>query len=442
MDDIEQRLRLSPEELRDWWLGLSTDERVRHLPDLGRDDAEELFFALSARAQAELVLRLPTQEHRSWVRLLSPAEAADLVQEAPEEERAGLLGLLDETTRHEVGALMAYADDDAGGLMDPRFARVRPDMSVDEALTYLRRQGREHPHSIPYAYALDAQQKLLGVVSYHELMEAPADKRVNDIMQTDLVTAPEEMDQEVVSRLLADHDLFAVPVLDGEGRMKGIVTVHEAVDVVQEEATEDIQKMGGTSALDAPYTDVTPIQMIRKRAGWLSGLFLGGLLTATAMGFFEEAITQVVVLALFVPVIISSGGNSGSQATTLVIRAMALGEVRPRDWWRVVRRELFVGLALGGILGSLGFARIAVGQSMSGGYTDYWLLLGLTVACSILAVVLFGVIAGSMLPFLLRRLGFDPASSSAPFVTTLVDISGVLIYFGLATLFLGGTLLR
>ncbi len=440
-DDIEQRLRLSPEELRDWWMSLKVDERIAYLPDLGRDDAEELFFVLSAHEQSELVLRLPLADRRSWVRLLSPAEAADLIQKSPEPQRAGLLGLLDDASRHAVTALLAYAEDDAGGLMDPRFSRVRPEMTIDEAITYLRRQARERQHPVHYVYVLDPQQKLLGVANYPQLVEASSEKLVQDVMKTDLVTASESMDQEILSRLFADHDLVAIPVVDSEGRMKGVVTVHDIVDVVLEEATEDIQKMGGTQALDAPYPAVGVLEMVKKRGPWLALLLLGEMLTANAMGWFEDEITRAVVLALFIPLIISSGGNSGSQATTLVIRALALGEVRVQDWWRVVRREIFIGLALGVILGAIGFLRIGIWEVATGDYGTTWLPLAITVSASLLGVVAFGTLAGSTLPFLLRRLGFDPASASAPFVATLVDVTGLVIYFTVASLVLRGTLL-
>jgi magnesium transporter len=244
-----------------------------------------------------------------------------------------------------------------------------------------------------------------------------------------------------MSRLFAQHDLIAIPVVDGEGRMKGLVTVDDIVDVVQEEATEDIQRLGGSEALDAPYLAVSIPQMIRKRGIWLAALFVGELLTATAMGHFEEEIAEAVVLALFVPLIISSGGNSGSQATTLVIRAMALGEVKLRDWWRVARREVLSGLGLGLILGVLGFLRIVGWNAMFGMYGEHALALGFTVGVTLLGVVLWGCVAGSMLPFFLRRVGLDPASASAPFVATLVDVSGLLIYFTVASFVLEGRLL-
>ena len=433
---------ISADELREAWRLLSPAERLESFGFLEPEEAEEFFLELRAADQLSIVLDSPPAARRAWMRLLAPDDAADLLQEAAPEERPELLALLPPTTRREVIALLAYEEDEAGGLMSPRYARVRPDMTVDEAIGYLRMQARLSVETINYAYVLDSEQYLLGIISLRELFMAPGDKQIFEIMHTeDLVTASEDTDQEAVSQLLSRYGLIAVPVVDAEGRMKGIVTLDDIVDVVEEEATEDIQKMGGSEALDAPYLQVGLLQMIRKRAGWLSVLFLGELLTATAMGYYEEEIARAVVLAVFIPLIISSGGNSGSQATTLVIRALALSEVRLRDWWRVFRRELLAGMCLGGILGVLGFARVMVGQAAFGTYGDHAVAIGMTVASSLLGVVLLGTLAGSSLPFLFRRLGFDPASASAPFVATLVDVTGLVIYFTVASLLLRGTLL-
>jgi magnesium transporter len=437
--DIEDNL--SDADLREAWSVLSWDERIEGFQLLPRHAREELFFELTARDQAEIILALPPEERRSWIRLLPPDDVADLVQEAPARERELLLNLLDGPTRKEVNALMAYAEDDAGGLMNPRYARVRPDMTADEAISYLRKQTRQQLENIYYTYVLDEQQHLLGVVSFRELFNSQSDRRVRDIMRTDVVTVRDDQNQESVSRLFAQHDLVAIPVIDADHRIKGIVTVDDIVDVVQEEATEDIQKLGGMEALEAPYLDINLLWMIKKRAGWLTILFLGEMLTATAMAFFEHEIAKAVVLALFVPLIISSGGNAGSQACTLVIRAMALGEVRLRDWWRVMKRELLAGLSLGLLLGTIGFIRIVAWQAVKPIYGAHYINIAATVACSLVGVVLWGSLMGSLLPFLLRRLGFDPASASAPFVATLVDVTGLIIYFSVASVVLQGTLL-
>jgi magnesium transporter len=428
------------EDLRERWTTLSKSERLEEFQSLPRELAGEFFLELSARDQADLILALPPRARRFWMRLLAPDDAADLIQEAPEEEGPYLLEYLDETTRREVIALLAYKDDEAGGLMSPRFARVRPEMTVDEAISYLRRQSG-HVETIYYAYALDPEQRLLGVVSFRDLFAAERDKAVRDIMWTDLISVPEEMDQEAVANLFREHHLLAIPVVDHAGRMKGIVTVDDIVDVVEEEASEDIHKIGGMEALDTPYLEAGFFYMIRKRGGWLAVLFLGEMLTATAMAHFEHEIASAVVLALFIPLIISSGGNSGSQAATLVVRALAVGELRLRDWWRVVQREVGTGLTLGALLGGLGLARVLAWQAATNAYGEHGMLVGVTVALSLLGVVLLGTLSGALLPMLLSRIGVDPATASAPFVATLVDVTGLVIYFSVASIVLSGTLL-
>jgi len=429
----------------DAWHTLAQEERIEAFKQLPYAEKDDFFLALSARDQSELLLSLPPGERRIWMRLLPPDDATDLIQQSPEEERGHLLALLDDYTRREVQALLAYAEDDAGGLMSPRFARLRPDMTVDEAIAYLRRQA-EQVETIHYAYVLDSDQHLLGIVPLRRLMSASRDQRVREIMRTDFVSAPEELDQEQLAKLFSEEHLFAIPIVDKERRMKGIVTADDIVNVVTEEASEDIQKIGGTEALGAPYLQVALTEMVRKRGGWLAALFIGETLTATAMTYFEKELASAVVLGLFIPLIISSGGNSGSQASTLVIRAMALGEVSLRDWWRVIRREVAAGLTLGCMLGAIGITRILVWQEIANAtgkplYGPHYLLVAVTVGASLIGVVLFGTLAGATLPFVLRKLGFDPASASAPFVATLVDVTGLIIYFTVASIILRGTLL-
>ncbi len=428
------------EELITEWAHLSPVQRIARFRSIDQDRRDDFFLSLSTPDQAQLVLALPEGERRVWMRLPAPDDAADLIQDAPERERDGLLNQLDDHTRTEVKALLAYAEDAAGGLMSPRFARLRPEMSVDEAIAYLRKQART-VETIYYAYAVDPEQRLLGVVSLRDLFSSDRTRAVRDVMKSDIVTAADDMDQEAVARLFSEHHLLAIPVIDAGRHMKGIVTVDDIVDVVREEASEDIQKVGGMEALDGPYLQIGIWTMVKKRGGWLAVLFLGEMLTATAMSYFEGEISKAVVLALFLPLIISSGGNSGSQATTLVIRAMAVGEIKLRDWFRVVRREIVAGILLGVLLGCIGLIRIFVWQSISHVYGEHYILIGLTIAASLVGVVLFGSIAGSMLPFILRRAGLDPASASAPFVATLVDVTGLIIYFTIASLILRGTLL-
>lgn len=428
------------DELLVRWPSLHGDERLAAFHALSRDEVDDFFLDLSTRDQHSLLRNLPEGQRRLWLRLLAPDDAADLIQIATGDERQAMLELLDESTRREVSALLAYKEDEAGGLMSPRFARLRPDMTVDEAISYLRRQARGL-ETIYYAYVLDEEQQLMGVVSFRDLFSADRDRLVRNVMRTEIVLANEGLDQEALTELFSTHHLLAVPVVDAGGKMKGIVTVDDIVDVVEEEASEDIQKVGGMEALDGPYLEIGFWTMVRKRAGWLAVLFVGEMLTATAMGRFEEEIAKAVVLALFVPMIISSGGNSGSQATTLVIRAMALREISPRDWWRTVRREFASGLALGCVLASIGLARILIWQAVWATYGEHYWLIAITVALSLIGVVLFGTVAGSTLPFVLRRLGLDPASASAPFVATLVDVTGLVIYFSVAGLVLRGSIL-
>jgi magnesium transporter len=429
----------------DTWRTLSQEERVDYFKQLPYADKDDFFLALSSRDQSELLLSMPPNERRIWMRLLPPDDATDVIQETPEEERNNLLSLLDDYGRREVVALLAYAEDDAGGLMSPRFPRLRPDMTVDEAVAYLRRQA-EQVETIHYAYVLDFDQRLLGIVPLRRLMSASREQRVRDIMRTDFTAASEEMDQESLAKLFSEGHWFAIPIVDGERRMKGIVTADDIVNVVTEEASEDIQKIGGMEALDAPYLQVAFSRMIRKRGGWLAVLFVGETLTATTMTFFEEELGKALLLSVFIPLIISSGGNSGSQASTLVIRAMALGELSLRDWWRVIRREVAAGLILGCMLGVIGVIRILAwqGAAMTMGkelYGPHYAFVAATIGVSLVGVVLFGTMAGSMLPFILRRAGLDPASASAPLVATLVDVTGLVIYFTAASIMLRGRLL-
>jgi magnesium transporter len=350
---------------------------------------------------------------------------------------------LDDAAFREISALMAYEEDNAGGLMSPRFVRLRHDMNVREAIHYLQKQAQAQQRfeTIYYAYVLDERQHLEGVVSFRQLFAAAPEKPISEVMTSKPISVSDTLDQEAVAAVMSKHDLPAIPVVDAEGRMKGIVTLDDIVDVVQREATEDIQKLGGMESLDTPYLQTGLFAMVRKRGGWLSALFLGELLTASAMSTFEDEIAKAVVLALFVPLIISSGGNSGSQATTLIIRAMALGEVRIQDWWRIMRREFAAGFLLGLLLATLGMTRILVWQRIFHSYGEHSFVVALTVAVSLIGVVTWGTLAGSMLPFVIRRLGFDPASASAPFVATLVDVSGLVIYFEVAQFILRGTIL-
>ncbi len=406
---------------------------------LDRATATEVFLKLPSAEQYRLLEDMPQGEQRLWMRVLAPDDAADVIQYAPEDERSALLAHLDPSMQREVRALATYADDAAGGLMSPRFAALRAEMTVDEAIHYLRRKARDGVETIYTAYVLDGEQRLVGVASFRELFSAQASSPVRDVMRPAL-TVTEDLDQEHVARIIAEHNLLAVPVVDSQGRMKGIVTVDDVVDVVQEEATEDIQKLGGMAALDDAYLNTSLLSLLQKRVGWLAVLFVGQMLTASAMDMFQAEIAKAVVLVMFVPLIISSGGNCGSQASSLVIRAIALGEVHFSDFTRILGRELVSGLALGVILALLGVVRIYVWQILFDSY-DHVGMLAITIAVALVCVVTVGTLLGAALPLVLKRLGLDPATASTPMVATLVDVTGLVIYFSAAAVILRGTLL-
>ena len=421
------------------WLALSPEARYSWLRGLEERQSHELFLHLATHEQLGLLQALPDSERFLWLRLLPPDDLADLLQAAGS-SRAALAASLDSATRLQVAALLAYKEDLAGGLMSPRFIRVRPEMTADEAIAYVRLQSQA-VETVYYLYVLDEEQRLLGVLSLRDLFRSPKDRLVREVMRTDVLSVDDQLDQEAVAQMFARSDLIALPVVDAAARMKGIITVDDIVDVVNEEASEDLQKFGGMEALHAPYLEVGFASMLRKRAGWLAVLFVGEMLTATAMARFQDDITKAVVLTLFIPLIISRGGNAGSQASTLVIRAMAMGEIGARDWWLVARREIPIGWMIGVLLAGMGIARILLWQAIAGAYGSYAVALAITVALSLVGVVLWGTVFGALLPFVLRAARLDPASASAPFVATMVDVSGLVIYFSIARLVLAGILL-
>jgi magnesium transporter len=443
-DDLHpflQRARnVHPSDLADVLSALDESIRVRVISELPTEVAssalaemeatehpEEMLLAVGPEYAAELVAELPSDD------------AADLVAELPAGAREAVLAEV--TDRADVDRLLEYPEDSAGGLMTTNVVTVREDASIGEAIEAIRRQSDENESQLYQVYAVDASGDLRGIVPIARLIVTTPTRLVREVMEVPSVQVQPEQDQEQVGRLMARYNVAAVPVVDAGGRLLGRITFDDVIDVVEAESTEDILKFGGMAALDAPYLKVAFGRMVRKRAGWLAALFLGEMLTATAMAFFEDEIAKAVILALFVPLIISSGGNSGSQASTLVIRAMALGEVQLRDWWHVIRREVATGLVLGTVLGTIGFFRITLWHAITGIYGQHYLLVALTVFGSLIGVVTFGTLTGSLLPFILRKLGFDPASASAPFVATLVDVTGLVIYFTVASLILRGTLL-
>jgi magnesium transporter len=420
---------------------LEPHEAASVLARLPADRAVELFEEQELDDPAGLITEIPEEQSKAVLNGLSADRATDIFQQLPPADRTRLLALLSPDNRAPIESLLIYPANTAGALMTTEFVSVPSTWTIGQTLQHVRvvERTRETIYAI---YVLDPYKRTLQqVVTLRRLVAGDPDAPITSAGREPITTKP-LVDREDVARIITKYDLLAVPVVDERNHVLGIVTVDDIIDAIIKEGTEDVQKFGGVAALDEPYMEIGLWRMLQKRAGWLAALFIGEMLTATAMGYFEHEIARAVVLALFVPLIISSGGNSGSQATSLVIRAMALGEVRLRDWWRVALRELPSGFCLGLFLGAIGVCRILLWQKVGWyNYGPHYLLVALTVGAALIGVVTFGSLAGSMLPFVLRRLGFDPASASAPFVATLVDVTGLVIYFSVGLVLLRGTLL-
>jgi magnesium transporter len=377
------------------------------------------------------------------VAAMAPDRRADLLRELPPARRKAVLATIEEPERAVLKSLLAYPEGSVGSIMTTEFVSVATNTNVADAIERVRLVAPDVT-AVYAIYVVDPGTSVLErAIHLQDLLLADRDAPIMSVgdarkpLSTSAVTT-----QEDAARLISKYNLVALPVVDDAGRMIGAVTVDDVIDAMVREATEDVQRFGGVAALEVPYLRISIFGMLKKRAGWLAALFLGEMLTATAMGYFQDEIAHAVVLALFIPLIISSGGNSGSQATSLIIRALALRELQLRDWWRVALRELPTGLLLGTVLGIIGVVRILTWQQVGWyNYDPHHNLVAMTIGISLVGVVTFGSMAGSMLPFLLRRLGFDPASASAPFVATLVDVTGLVIYFSVAYAILRGTLL-
>jgi len=395
------------------------------------------------RHRCEIIRHIDPRRVGPLIEAMSSDQQADLFREVKEEDRQRLLVTVSEQTRANLRKLLQYAPNTAGGIMTTEFVSIPSDWTAHQALVLISEVGGRK-ETVYAVYVLDPKtQELLHVVSLRELITVPREENVLDIgRRRPPLTVTADTDREDAARLISKYNLLAIPVVDDQNRMLGIVTVDDVIDTLVEEQTEEVQRFGGMEALDAPYMEISFLGMIRKRAGWLCALFLSEMLTATAMQRFQGEIERAAVLAMFIPLVMSSGGNSGSQATSLVIRALSLQEVRLRDWWKIAMRELPTGLVLGAILGLIGFTRIVLWQNLHiFDYGPHFFLLAIAVGFALVGIVAFGSLAGSMLPFLLKRIGFDPASASAPFVATLVDVTGLVIYFSVAFLVLHGTLL-
>lgn len=421
------------------------EELISELPEHGPLFIETL--SLNRAVNVFRILDFPTQER--IIKKISGKRVADLINELPPDDRTALFSELHGDAvqklilhlspgdRKEALSLLGYKEDSVGRLMTPDYIAVKKEWDVERVLNHIRRYGK-NSETIDVIYVIDKSGVLLDDIRIREILLVKPETKVSELMDGRLISLDANDPQQDAINTFRMNNRTALPVVDSENILLGIVTVDDILWIANEEYTEDIQKIGGTEALDEPYLDINLFRLVKKRVSWLIVLFLGEMLTATAMGHFEHAIAKAVVLALFVPLIISSGGNSGSQASTLIIQAMALGEVTLADWWRVMRREILSGLMLGTTLGIIGFMRIYIWTLFSNIYGADWMLVGFIVGIALVGVVLWGSLAGSMLPLILKRLGADPATSSAPFVATLVDVTGLIIYFTIAVLFMPG----
>jgi magnesium transporter len=454
---------MHPADLADVVELLPSDRVALFLSALPRDRAADVLEYLNEELRAGILEAMSARQAAELVSEMTPDDRADTLEEISEisEERAEeIVSEMASDARRETEQLLRFDPDTAGGLMTTEFVAIPADESVEDALNRVRALARSGRREAMYAiYATDTEGRLAGVLSLRELLAAPPGGKISDIAWTEVVSLGPHADREEVARMTSNYDLVAVPVVSESGHIMGVITVDDVIDVIQEEQTEDVQKLGGMEALDEPYMQIGFWRMIKKRAGWLCALFVGEMFTATALGYFQGTIDRATVLALFLPLIISSGGNSGSQGTSLMIRSLALREVGIRDWWRVAVREVPAGLTLGLILGVIGFFRIELwqylhdhrahlfGMQLGQNYNQHpgipleAHLIALTVGVALVGVVTFGTMVGSMLPFLFRRIGFDPASASAPFVATLVDVTGLVIYFTVALIILRGVVL-
>jgi len=421
----------TPADIAELFNFLDEKEKVILFRLLHTEIAADTFEYLDFDNQVELLKSMGNEEVANILNEMDPDDRTALFEELPASAAKQLIQLLSPDERKIALSLLGYPENSVGRLMTPDYVAVKPDWTIKEALDYIREHGK-NKETLNVVYVVDDKGKLIDDIKIREFLLAPLETKVIDLMDENFVAVNVFDDQETTVSVLKKYDRVALPVVDNAGILLGIVTVDDIMDVAEEETTEDIQKQAAVGVLEEPYSDISVFNMIKKRVGWLSILFVGQMFTATAMAHFEEAIEKAVVLALFVPLIISSGGNSGSQAASLVVRAMALGEITLKDWLKVFRRELLTGLSLGIILAIIGFIRFTIFPAPTTGFEKYWIMISLTVSFALVGVVLWGTLIGSMLPFLMKRLNFDPAASSTPFVATMVDVTGIIIYFSLA----------
>jgi len=431
------------------WTPADIAELISDLPEheqalifriLPRDLAADVFEYIDFDMQESLLKGLGKEEVAAILNEMSPDDRTALLEDLPGSVARQMITLLSAEERKVAVKLLGYPEESIGRLMTPDYIAVKPEWTLAEVLDHIRKYGKDS-ETLNIVYVVDEKGKLVDDMKIRDIILAPPESKVIDIMDENFVALHVTDDQESAVEVFKKYDRVALPVIDAMGLLIGIVTVDDVFDIAEEEATEDIHKLAAVEALDEPYSTIPIFSIVKKRAVWLTILFIGEIMTAIAMGHFEEELSKAVVLSIFIPLIISSGGNSGSQAATLVIRAMALGEITLKDWWLIMRREVMSGFSLGCILGAIGFIQVAALANFTGSIGVHWILVGLTVGFSLVGIVLWGTLSGSMLPFILKRVGADPATSSAPLVATMVDVTGLIIYFSVAILILGGTLL-
>ncbi len=430
----------SPADLAELIAEMTENEQAVVFRVLPHDLAADTFEYLEFDMQVTLLKAMGKEEVASILNEMSPDDRTALLEDLPSSAARQMMMLLSAEERQIAKTLLGYPEDSVGRLMTPDYLAVKPAWTIETVLNYIRKNGKDK-ETINTLYVVNEKGKLIDDVRIRDILLAEFSQLVLDLMDENYIALNVYDDQETAVEIFKKYDRIALPVVDSFGVLLGIVTVDDVLDVAEEEATEDIHKIGGVTALEEAYSSISMVEMIKKRGGWLALLFIGEMFTATAMGLFETEMKKAIVLTLFIPLIISSGGNSGSQAATLVIRALSLGEISLKDWLFVMRREIITGVVLGAILAVIGFLRISIWQAFLGVYGGHWLLVGFTVSLALIGVVLWGTLSGSMLPLILKKLGADPATSSAPLVATMVDVVGLIIYFGVAIFVLRGTLL-
>ena len=430
----------SPADIADLIIDLSEQEQVIIFRLLSNELAADTFEHLEVETQKELLKAMAQSEVAAILNEMSPDDRTALLEELPSAAAKQLIRLLSAEERSIAQTLLGYPENSVGRLMTPDYIAVRPEWTIEETLKFIR-ENAEDKETLNVVYVIDEKGKLLDDIKLKDFILAEPKEKVADIMDGNFVALNVHDDQEDAVEVFKKYDRIALPVVDKFNVLIGIVTVDDVLDVAEEEATEDIHKLAAVEAFEEPFPTIPLLEMVKKRAVWLTILFIAQILTAIVLGYFESEISKAIVLSMFIPLIISSGGNSGSQAATLVIRAMAVGEIALNDWWRIMRREILSGLIIGLILGLLGFLQVALLANFSAVIGVHWFLIGITISISIIGIVLWGTLSGSMLPFILKRLGADPATSSTPLVTTIVDIVGLIIYFTVAIIILSGTLL-